>query len=217
MKILTILAGLFLVQLLPGQTASLLVRTDLECKWSVDGEPRGVLKTGDQVRLSLLPGEHRVEAVPVGGGPHWEETVKIGETEGQVLAIPLQAAVSRAEALRRGYWTDPETKLTWATADNGSGVSWSQASYYCKFLTLGGHKNWTLPSLDELHKLFGGPADEGGHHITGPIKLTGWAWSSSPGIESGEQWALDFGDGGRASVVTGDSGLNRALCVRHAE
>ena len=29
--------------------------------------------------------------------------------------------------------------------------------------------------------------------------------------------ALDFGDGGRASVAAGDSGLNRALCVRRAQ
>jgi hypothetical protein len=36
----------------------------------------------------------------------------------------------------------------------------------------------------------------------------------SVGKEPGEQWSLDFGDGARASVVTGDSGLNRALCVR---
>jgi len=59
--------------------------------------------------------------------------------------------------------------------------------------------------------------DDGGHHVLGPIKLTGWAWSSTPGKSTGEAWSLDFGDGGRASVVTGDSGLNRALCVRRAQ
>jgi NADH:flavin oxidoreductase / NADH oxidase family len=48
----------------------------------------------------------------------------------------------------------------------------------------------------------------------GPIKLTGWQWSSTPGKQAGEGWALDFGDGGRPSVAAGDSGLNRALYVR---
>jgi hypothetical protein len=93
-------------------------------------------------------------------------------------------------------------------------VTYSQAAYYCKTLILGGHQDWTLPAIDDLQKQFGGPANASGFHIAGPIKLTGWEWSSSPGKEPGEEWALDFGDGGRASVVMGDSGLNRALCVR---
>jgi hypothetical protein len=116
-----------------------------------------------------------------------------------------------------GYWTDPETKLMWAAADNGSGVTQAQAEYYCRSLTLGGLKNWTLPDIEQLQHLFGGPADDNGHHVSGPIRLTGWAWSSTAGKAPGEAWALDFGDGGRASVVTGDSGLNRALCVRQVQ
>jgi hypothetical protein len=119
------------------------------------------------------------------------------------------------DAQSTGHWTDPDTRLMWATADNGSAVSYRQAAYYCQALTLGGYKDWTLPSIDDLHKLFGGPANASGFHISAPIKLTGWAWSSSAGKEPGEEWALDFGDGGRASVVMGDSGFNRALCVRH--
>jgi hypothetical protein len=137
-----------------------------------------------------------IEAVPLKGGASW------------------QGSVTLTEPIERGYWTDPETHLTWTTADNGSGVTLSQAVYYCQYLTLGGHKDWTLAPIDDLQRLFGGEADQLGHHVTGPIKLTGWVWSSSAGNEPGEEWALDFGDGGRASVVTGDSGLNRALCVR---
>jgi len=115
---------------------------------------------------------------------------------------------------RSDVWPDPSTGKIWASADNGSGVSWSQAAYYCRSLTLGGLRDWRLPSIDELQQLVGPSANGSGYRITGPIKLTGWEWSSSPGAEKGEGWALDFGDGGRASVVAGDSGLNRALCVR---
>ena len=115
---------------------------------------------------------------------------------------------------QRGYWLDPQTQLMWPAADNGFGVSAAQAAYYCRTLSLGGYADWTLPTIDELHGLFGGPANESGHHVRGPLRLTGWQWSASPGQEPGQQWALDFGDGARASAVTGDSGLNRALCVR---
>ena len=117
---------------------------------------------------------------------------------------------------RDAYWVDKETGLAWAATDNAFGVSWTQASNYCRALTLGGYKDWTLPGIDDLQRLFGGAADQNGHRVRGPIRITGWAWSASPGREPGEQWALDFGDGGRASVVMGDSGLNRALCVRRS-
>jgi hypothetical protein len=104
----------------------------------------------------------------------------------------------------------------WTAADNGYGVSQLQAVRYCRRLTVGGFKDWTLPSIDDLQGMVGGARNQRGFSITAPIKLTGWQWSSSPGKQGGESWALDFGDGARASVADGDSGLNRALCVRHA-
>src|SRR5271170_8142631 len=103
----------------------------------------------------------------------------------------------------------------WTAADNGSGLSWIQAQRYCRDLTLHGFHNWTLPSIDDLQRLVGGADSQSAYRIKAPIKLTGWEWCSTPGKQDGEGWALDFGDGGRASVAAGDSGLNRALCVRH--
>jgi len=113
-----------------------------------------------------------------------------------------------------GTYLDRTTGLTWAAADNGASATASQAARYCRTLTLGGFTDWRLPDIEELRGLFGGTADSNGRHVAGPIRVTGWAWSSTPGQQPGEQWAFDFGDGGRASAVTGDSGLNRALCVR---
>jgi hypothetical protein len=213
--IMTALAVASSLQTVHGQAANLRVRSDLECRLSVDGQPRGVLKPGDEVRVHLVPGDHRIEAVPVTGGAVWQNTVTLTQADLEEVSIPLRATVARAEAKTRGYWADPATGMMWATSDNGFGVSWSQAAYYCRALTAGGHNDWTLPAIEELHGLFGGAPNEGGYHIAGPIKLTGWAWSGSAGQEAGEWWALDFGDGARASVVAGDSGLNRALCVRH--
>lgn len=131
-----------------------------------------------------------------------------------ILVVLILIAVAHATAQSRGYWTDPATGLQWATSDNGSAVTQRQAGQHCQNRILGGHSDWRLPSIDELHRLFGGEPNERGFRITGPIKLTGWVWSSSQGKEAAEYWALDFGDGARASVVAGDSGLNRALCVR---
>ena len=118
---------------------------------------------------------------------------------------------------KAGYWIDPDTHLMWTAADNGSGVSLSQAARYCRSLPLAGFKDWTLPSIDDLQGIVGNAESQGTYRVKGPIKLTGWQWSSTPGKQAGEGWALDFGDGGRASVAAGDSGLNRALCVRHPD
>src|ERR1700728_3424805 len=111
---LRLIAAILLVPSVFGQPASLLVRTDLECRWSVDGESKGILGTGDGVRVSLPWGEHRIEAVPLEGGPHWEDTVDLAEPDGKVLTIALKAAVAFAETQSRGYWIDPNTKLMWA-------------------------------------------------------------------------------------------------------
>ena len=110
-------------------------------------------------------------------------------------------------------WTDPQTRLVWAPSDSGAGVSRLQAQRFCEAATYGGFRDWRLPRIEELEAIYGGD-DHDGRRVKGSLKLTGWEWSSSPGEDEGESWALDFGDGGRASVAWGDSGLNRALCVR---
>jgi len=67
---------------------------------------------------------------------------------------------------------DAKTGLMWATADNGYGVGWTRASNYCRDLAVGGYKDWTLPSIDDLQQLFGGPANASGRHVAGPIQIT---------------------------------------------
>ena len=195
-----------------GKTASLVVSSDLDCRLSIDGKAQGVLKSGAARRVSVASGEHRVEAVDVATGAHWDGSVTAGDT----LAIPLRAEVTK-EGLKKGYWSDAATGLTWTATDNGSSIIYTRAESYCRSLSVAGHSDWALPSIEDLRKLFGGTADAGGFHLTAPLKLTGWEWSSSAGAQEGEEWALDFGDGGRSSVVMGDSGFNRALCVRRGK
>jgi hypothetical protein len=108
-------------------------------------------------------------------------------------------------------WKDERTGLVWAGADNGSGVTVSQAKAYCAALAGG---PWRLPEIEELQSIVGTQANEKGYRVTGPLKLSGWAWSATQGREAAENWTMDLGDGGRASVAKGDAGLNRALCVR---
>ncbi len=129
------------------------------------------------------------------------------------LIFAVLAAAS-AQTNAPPYWTDPQTHLIWAAADNGSGISRLQAERFCRASTLGNYRDWRLPAIEELQGIYGGTQSETGRRVRGPITLSGWEWSSSAGEQPGEAWAFDFADGGRASVAGGDSGLNRALCVR---
>jgi Protein of unknown function (DUF1566) len=200
-----------------AQSATLLVSTDLECRWSIDGDPKGVLKVDDRVRVSLPVGEHLIEAIGIVGGARWEKVVKLTEPTGQVLAIPLRAEKTDAERAQadlelanRGYWIDPDSRLMWAAKDNGYDVNWIQAGTYCKNLTAGGYRDWTLPTIEELEGLRSGEVPKGG------VKVRGWAWSSSQGASSGEAWHYVFGYGARYSADVRHSNVERALCVRHA-
>lgn len=187
----------------------LILRSDTECRVLIDGQVRGILRPGGKLEVILPPGGHQVQAIAGSGEANWRQSLEVTGTAGQELVIPLQTELAR----KRGFWADEVTGLIWATADNGVGVSWIQARRNCDALHTGGRPGWRLPSIDELQSLVAQSANTEGYRVRGPIRLTGWAWSSTPGNEAGEGWALDFGDGGRASVVAGDSGLNRALCV----
>jgi hypothetical protein len=133
-----------------------------------------------------------------------------------LLFLMVSAGLPCRAAEAASQWTDPDTHLMWTAADNGSGLSWSQALHHCSGLNALGFRNWSLPSIEDLQNIFDPAQNRNGYRIKAPINLTGWQWSSTPGSQKGEAWAFDFGDGGRASVAAGDSGLNRALCVRHA-
>ena len=110
-------------------------------------------------------------------------------------------------------WTDPATRLMWATQDNGSDVDWNQAGNYCSALRLAGHANWRLATIEELEGLYDPTQDVNGYYIKGGIRVSGVVWSSSD-RESGEAWGINFKDGQRTSVPTDFNFRTRALCVR---
>lgn len=202
---------------LSAQTKSLIVRTDLESRLSINGKPHSHLKPDKEARIALPPGEYQIEAAPLSGTAKWQSIVELDSSSDKVINIPLQATVLRSDIQEKGYWKDLNTQLIWAAADNGFAVSWIQADLYCRKLVIGSLKNWSLPAIDDLRQIFGGAENDRGYRIISPLKLTGWAWSATEGNEPGEYWSLDFGDGARASVISGDSGLNRALCVHRPQ
>jgi hypothetical protein len=109
-------------------------------------------------------------------------------------------------------WTDPDTGLTWAKADNGADINWNQAIAYCTNLRLGGYSDWRLPTIDELKNIY--DVNAGDIHVKGNLKLSaGFLWSSTQ-KNAGQVWLYAFGTGQPFSYRLSDSDRDRALCVR---
>ena len=115
--------------------------------------------------------------------------------------------------LPSGAYFDPETGLMWATADNGSEIGWNEAKEYARHLSLGGHTDWRLPTIEELQDLYDA-VREGAYRIRNPFSLTGpLIWSSTKQAPGSGRF-LSFENGVRLHNIHG-TGRNRCLCVRN--
>lgn len=145
------------------------------------------------------------------------------------------ASASAKQADTATVWTDPDTKLIWATKDSGPYeapsyglLNHAGAVTYCRDLRLSGFRDWRLPTVDELEQIYD-KSVEGYHVKGGVIKLNGDpsgkdshvyasmnVWSQSVREDQGNYWEYDFGKyAGKRSTV-GGAGIARALCVRGA-
>ena len=114
-----------------------------------------------------------------------------------------------------GVYCDPDTKLMWTIADNGTDITWTKAEQYCKSLTLAGLSDWGLPTIDELEKLHD-PQNPTYRKIRKPFRLTSyWVWSSTK-EGSGSAWGFSFDLGERVVDLMDRHSGGRALCVRQS-
>jgi hypothetical protein len=196
--------------------ATLLVNTNLDCTWKLDGKPQGTLKAGEQKTVSLMKGKHQLEAVPDDGDVIFMQKFTQSEAEQVLVEITLKDQY---------LWTDPTTGLMWTKTSNSSDVTLKQATDYCGDLRLGGYSDWRLASIDELAGIFHPSQRSLNCYIKGNIRLRSplgcMVWSSSPGSASGQAWFFGFSvyktayEPKQSGPV--DKGLwKRAVCVRRA-
>jgi hypothetical protein len=72
-------------------SASLVVTTDLDCYWTLDGVSQPELKAGDTKTVKVSSGEHLVEANTPSGWDSWQTVVTIGRGGRELIQIPLSS------------------------------------------------------------------------------------------------------------------------------
>ena len=157
--------------------------------------------------------------------------VRLGLLPTQFWAFKSEVAALLAEIdrLRAGGWSAAPTDRYTVTADtvldNRTGLmwqrevpseryTWAEAKAYAAELRLGGHKDWRLPTIEELESLVvrldGAPTID---RVAFPDTPAEFFWSSSPNADdTSYAWGVNFNYG-----YTNDIGTTndyRVRCVR---
>ena len=70
-----------------------------------------------------------------------------------LVLLALAAGSARFEAAD-GAVRDTKTSLEWSQKDNGADVDFKGAKAFCDELTLAGHDDWRLPTIEELEGIY---------------------------------------------------------------
>jgi DNA-binding winged helix-turn-helix (wHTH) protein len=159
-----------------------------------------------------------------------------------LVAVALMGAASQPISnvlpwTKAATWTESQTGLMWQRQDNGvqrrrgdADLNHDAATAYCSALLLGGHRDWRLPTIEELQTLHD-PAQStagfwGGYrsvywHVKGQITPTGSETASDLTVltdttPSGKEQSYDFSFGRRNFDPVQFSADHRALCVRNS-
>ncbi len=126
----------------------------------------------------------------------------------------------------RGVVTDNFTGLMWQMGRSPSLMAHAEAAGYCEALSLGGHDDWRVPTLNELASTVneakvGGAIDTEAFpdNPVGCREPQYWFWASEASEVGGDGWGLSYCDGFTGWNVGQDGAWNyfptaNVRCVR---
>jgi hypothetical protein len=144
-----------------------------------------------------------------------------------LVLVALAAGSARFEAAD-GAVRDTKTSLQWSQKDNGADVDFKGAKAFCDELTLAGHDDWRLPTIEELEGIYDeNVASPPTYLYRGkpyPLRMDSsfaltapGIWSSSMRYENrGVAWSFFFSSGRQLATAPTATNYQRALCVRGA-
>lgn len=207
----------------PKAAATLLVKVDEACELSVNGGAARKVAAGETARLPVQElGDQFLEA-KAADGLVWSQVVTVLERGQRFVETGLaglrvkrdaERAAERKAKEERERLTIVRGSLRWLRRDNGSEVDWHQAKAYCDGLSLEGHDDWRLPTIQELRTVHD-PRANGRFKLVSGIELTGCCPWSSTMYDSSSAWFVEFFEGESNAQRLGSTHLaGRALCVR---
>lgn len=133
------------------------------------------------------------------------------------------------DELAKGYWVDTGTGLMWTKVDSsirkGAGdstglLNWDEAVDYCRRLQLGDHKDWRLPTIEELEGIYDPKLLVPGLDkpaIKGNLRVSIDHWSTTPSQYPGMVLIFDFYNGMRGdNFMSSEGQYAYVLCVRRS-
>jgi len=157
---------------------------------------------------SIASADNRVVVIPMAGD---QVTTRPTPTSGIAKVDP-----TTADYRINGAFTvsDQITELEWQRADNVDSANWEGARDYCADLALGGHEDWRLPEVAELHSI----VDYGNFNppLINPVFIgtdTNRYWlATTSAINSARTWHVNFFNG---QVTTSLKTVNYFVrCIR---
>jgi hypothetical protein len=113
----------------------------------------------------------------------------------------------------------------WTRQDNGADLDFKAAVAYCDGLSLAGHEDWRLPTIEELAALYreevSNPRTYNFRGKDYPLRIdprfelsAAGVWSSTDRYKGMVAWSFFFSSGKRLASRYAESNYQRALCVR---
>ncbi len=199
-----------------AKASTLVIKTDVACQLSINGEALDALKADVPKTLQLAPGKQLISCV---NGDQRVERIEHVKAGGALTVQLVLTPKERFERVAEGI-NDNAQRLTWAQADNGTNIGWVDAKKYCA----GMGKRWKLASGTALLSLY----DPNGKieltldfngtpyalkPVTSLIKFSGGGYWSDEENESGV-WGVNLATGTRYTFRLDAFNFTRALCVR---
>ncbi|MGH9379254.1 MAG: DUF1566 domain-containing protein [Thermoanaerobaculia bacterium] len=141
---------------------TLVISADMSCRLELDGEPIAELQKDVVQHIRVKPGDHLLQAFPIGiEGPTWKSSIKAPDTGQVTETVELAKLVEEWNEqtknqdrfeVRDRIVIDHDTGLIWARNVSPE-MSWEQVQTYCAGRELDGIRGWRMPVLDELSTL----------------------------------------------------------------
>jgi hypothetical protein len=150
-------------------------------------------KSGHRELAAVIAGRGSIEDELFGAAKRGDETAIT-----RLLGLELKVGDRMPDGtIYAGVSPDSGKRLFAAAADAPRLMAFKDANHYAQTLEVHGHKDWRLPTREELTNLFNNRAEIGGFTTKPGSGNARWYWSCTeePRNAPSGAWAIDFKDG----------------------